>query len=1020
MTRLSQAWGAALPAGLAVVASAVASAAAPQAAQAQTTGTVRGTVLDSASRRPITNAQVLVAGRVRAQTDADGRFIVRGLPAGATALRVQRIGFRPGTARVALTAGGTADVQVVLAAQATVLTEVVAVGYGTTSRAEVTGAVAQVTGETVRTPAVASLDAALQGRAPGVQVIQNAGNPGNGITIRVRGPSSISASNQPLYVVDGVPLIQENQSQIGFGGQSLTAVTGLNPDEIDRIDVLKDASAAAIYGSRASNGVILITTRRGRANAPRINLNAYYGGQTIARRLALLNARQYVAFINQANTNDGDPAPFTPGVDDTVNTDWLGAVLRRAPVSNVNLTAQGAGDRYAYLISGSRFGQDGIVIGSGYNRGAGRVNVDVTATPKLSFRSSLNLTREFFQRTENDNTIYGTLANAQALQPNVPLYIPGTRDFSTFDQGLAYVNAAALGTYNRAPSTTLRALGSVEASYTPVSAVRVTGRLGSDIYQLNERRWDSPRVSGTNAAGVNGIGTQANNTATKYLGELFGDVTALQTDQQRLTVTAGGSAEYNRRQTLYSEGQGFGNEQFQYVGTAGRVTAYDGGAIQANLLSGFTRANYSLRNRYQLSGSFRVDGSSRFGPGRRVGIFPAVSAGWTATDERWLAGLRRVGTAKLRASYGVTGNQNIPTFFGFQSAFTRANYAALPGIAPTSLGNPALRWESTREGNVGADFGFVGGRVTLTTDYYSRVTSDLLVQRPVASTSGFINIWDNVGSVKNAGVELQLTTTNFQAARPGGFNWTTDFNVAQNANRVVSLYRGQPFLSGGLGVSYVQVGQPLGAFYALKFRGVNPQNGNAIYENAAGDTTSSPVSTDRKIVGNPNPRYFGGLRNTLAWRALDLTAFLQFSQGQQVFNLFRQFSDDGGLNADNKLTTVLRSWQKPGDITDVPRASASNLSNAYRISSRYVENGSYVRLQEVTLGVRLPNALLRGGGLRDPRLFVTGTNLKLWTKYLGYDPDVNSNGSDANTALGVDFYSYPRARTVSFGLSSGF
>ena len=751
MSRSTRPGSGVLPSGLAaVVACAAASAAVAPAVQAQTAGVVRGTVLDSASRRPIVNAQVLIAGRSRALTDADGRFTVRGLPAGGTTLRVQRIGFRPATAQVTVGAS-PADVQVLLVSQPTVLTEVVAVGYGTASRAEVTGAVANVQAEVIRTPAVGSLDAALQGRAPGVQVIQNAGNPGNGITIRVRGPSSISASNQPLYVVDGVPLIQENQSQIGFGGQDLTAVTGLNPDEIDRIDVLKDASAAAIYGSRASNGVILITTKRGRANAARFNVNAYYGGQTVQRRLPLLNSRQYVEFINQAYTNDGEDAPFEPGVDDTVNTDWLGAVLRRAPVSNVNLTAQGAGDRYAYLISGSRFGQDGIVIGSGYNRGAGRVNLDVTASPKLSFRSSLNLTREFFQRTENDNTIYGTQANAQALQPNVPIYVPGTRDFSTFDEGLAYVNAVALGTFNRAPATTLRALGSVEATYTPVRAVRVTGRVGSDVYQLNERRWDSPRVSGTAAAGANGIGTQANNTATKYLGELFGDVTLLEQERQRLTVTAGGSAEYNRRQTLYSEGQGFGNDQFQFVGTAGRISDYDGGATQANLLSGFTRANYTLLNRYQLTGSFRVDGSSRFGRGRRVGIFPALSAGWTATDEAWLAPLRRLGTAKLRASYGVTGNQNIPTLFGFQSAFTRANYAGAPGIAPTSLGNPDLRWESTREANVGADFGFAGGRVTLAADYYSRLTSDLLVQRPVATTSGFASVWDNVGSVKNAG-----------------------------------------------------------------------------------------------------------------------------------------------------------------------------------------------------------------------------------------------------------------------------
>lgn len=986
-------------------------------AQAQTTGSIRGTVIDSASRQPVVNAQIVVGGAARGQTDAAGQFVVRSVPAGAVTVRAQRIGFQPQSRQVTVTAGSPVEVQFVLRVQAPVLSEVVVVGYGTRSRAEVSSAQASVGGQEVQNTPVAGVDAALQGKAPGVQVTQNAGNPGNGITVRVRGASSIAASNQPLYVVDGVPLIQDNQSQIGFGGQGLTAVTGLNPDEIDRIDVLKDAAAAAIYGSRASNGVILVTTKRGRASAPRFSFNTYYGQQTSARRLPLLNAKDYVAFMNEAAANDKEDLPFTPGVDDTVNTDWQSSVLHSAPVSNFNLTTQGGGDRFQYLISGSRFGQDGIVLGSGYNRGSGRVNLDVTATPKLTFRSSLALSREHFDRTVNDNTIVGAQANAQANQPNVPAYVPGTTDFSSSVQGLAYANSIAIATFNKAPANTLRFLGNVEGTYEAASRVRITGRLGSDVYNLAERRWDSPRVADTYAVGAAGVGIQGNTTSTKFLGEVFADGDVLRTASQKLTVTAGTSSEFNHNEILLLRGEGFGSDAFQYPGTASKAVNYDGRSTQANLLSAFSRANYSLLDRYLLTASLRTDGSSRFGPKRRWGVFPAVSFGWNATDEPVLAALRNVVTAKVRASYGTTGNQAIPTLYGFLTTYARANYAGAAGIAPDTLGNPDLRWESTREGDVGLDLGFFGGRVSVIADYYSKLTTDLLVQRPVPTTSGFTNIWDNVGNVKNAGAEFQLTTVNVRSAAKDGFSWNTDFNVSHNVNKVTRLYRDQPFASGGVGVNYVAVGQPIGVFYTLKYNGVDPQTGNALYEDVNGDKATT--SADRLYVGSPHPKYYGGLRNTLSWKGVDLNAFLQFSQGQKVFNLFREYADDAGLNPDNKITSVLKRWQKPGDITDVPRASADGTSGGYRVSSRYMEDGSYLRLQDVTLGYHLPRALV-GRGLSDARIFVTGNNLKLWTKYLGYDPDVNSNGSSSNTALGVDFYSYPRARTVSFGLSGGF
>ncbi|AHG89760.1 TonB-dependent outer membrane protein, SusC/RagA [Gemmatirosa kalamazoonensis] len=1019
MRRCIRAWAFGLIAGQA----ALASGARAVQAQPQPTAVVRGSVVDSATRQPIPNAQIVVGSTARGQTDAAGRFLLRSVPAGTVTIRAQRIGFQPRSRQVTLVAGSTADVDFVLRAQAAIMSDVVVVGYGTRSRAEVSSAVAQVGGENVRNTPVAGVDAALQGKAPGVQVTQNAGNPGNGITVRIRGASSISASNQPLYVVDGVPMIQDNVSQIGFGGQGITAVTGLNPDEIDRIDVLKDAAAAAIYGSRASNGVVMITTKRGNASAPRFSFDVYYGGQKSARRLPLLNAKEYVAFMNEAAKNDDeDPADFgfTPGVDDTTNTDWQSAVLRRAPVSNFNLTANGGGDRFSYIISGSRFGQDGIVMGSGYNRGSGRVNVDLTATPKLTFRSSVAVSREHFDRTENDNTIVGAQANSQANQPNVPIYKPGTTEFSTSSEGLAYANPVAIATFNKAPANTLRALGNIEAAFEATSRLRINGRVGADVYDYQERRWDSPRVIDTYAVGAQGVARQANTTASKYVGEAFADLDALRSNAQKLTVTVGTGTEFNHNEILYLRGEGFGNDQFQYPGTAGKIVNYDGQATQANLLSAFTRANYSLKDRYLLTASLRTDGSSRFGKSRRWGVFPAASLGWNLSDERFLSGLRRFATAKLRASYGTTGNQSIPTLYGYLTSYARANYGSTAGIAPAALGNEDLRWESTRESDIGLDLSFLDGRVSVIADYYSKNTTDLLVSRPVPTTSGFASIWDNVGSVKNAGAELQLTTVNFRSKGRGGFDWTTDVNLSHNANKVTALYQDQPFASGIGGVNYVAIGQPIGVFFTQKFVGVDPQTGDAQYQKKDGTITKSPVSADRQYVGSPHPKYFGGVRNTMTWRNLDLNVFVQFSQGAKVFDLFREYSDDSGYNYDNKISNVLKRWQKPGDVTDVPRASFDGTSGAQIVSSRYVEDGSYVRLQDVTFGVRLPSALMSHTGVSNARLYVAGSNLKLWTKYLGYDPDVNSNGSNANISLGQDFYAYPRARTISVGLSGNF
>ena len=989
-------------------------------ALAQGTGAVRGTVVDSASRRPVAGVQVSVVGTTLGTLTNDaGTYVVRGVPAGAVTLRLRRLGFEPADRRVTVAAGDTLVADFALRAAAAQLSEVVVVGYGSTERAQLSTAVSTLGGgELVNTP-VASLDAALQGKAAGVQIVQNAGNPGNGITVRVRGASSLSASNQPLYVIDGVPLLRENFSQLGVGGQDLTAVSALSPDEIESIDVLKDAAAASIYGSRGSNGVIIITTKRGRAGAPRWGINAYYGTQRVERTLDMLNAEQYVAYFNEGARNDGygeDELPFEAGVDDVIDTDWQRQVFRTAPVSDVALNASGGSDNVRYFLSGSLFNQDGIALGSGYVRASGRANLDVDVGTRLSLRTSIALVREQHDRIENDNTLDGVVSNAIANQPNVPVRREDG-SFANRSDGLRYSNPVALGTFNSIDARMFRAIGGMEADYDFSESFRLSGRAGLDVLNLRDLRWESPRVSNTYAASIGGVSSMGNNTATRYLGEAFLTYTLPSAGSHALSATVGSSLELNDEELDYLRGEGFGNEQFRYPGNAGKITEYDGDATEYNLVSFFGRANYSFADRYLMTASLRTDGSSRFGQDNRYGVFPAVSAAWVVSDEPAFGG-SVPGDLKLRASYGVTGNQDIGDDYAYLPRFGRANYGDAPGIAQTSLGNPDLRWESTREVNVGVDWTLLAGRLTFTADHYVKNTDDLLITRPVTSTSGITSIYDNVGSIENRGFELAVTTQLLQPADDRGLGWESQFNVSTNRNRVTSLYRDEAFNTGIDGINRVEVGQPLGAFYALRFDGVDPQTGDAIYYDA--DESGDITADDRMIVGDPHPRFWGGFSNTLSLAGFDLRAFVQFSQGNDVYNGIRSYADDGGYSFDNKVADVLRAWKQPGDVTDVPRASYDGTSGAREVSSRFVEDGSYLRLQEITLGYRLPPRLLGLGRLTEARVFVSGRNLYTWTDYTGYNPDVNSNGSNTNTSLGTDFYAYPLARTITFGITGSW
>jgi TonB-linked SusC/RagA family outer membrane protein len=989
-------------------------------ARAQATGTIRGTVTDSTNRRGVPGVQVTISGTTRGAVSNDnGVYTLTAVPAGVVTIRAQRLGYSSQSRTVTVAAGSAVTADFELHPVATVLSTVVSVGYGTASRQDVSSAISSVDSSTFANTPVASVDNALQGRIPGVQVMQNSGEPGSGISMRVRGPASLNAGNQPLYVVDGVPMIQGSLSQIALSGQDVTAISGLNPDEIASIDVLKDAAAAAIYGSRGSNGVVLITTKRGAAGNTRFSLNSYVGTQKVEKTIGLLNAQQYVELYNESAKNDNRALPFEPGVDDVDTYDWQGAVFRRAPVSDINLSMSGGSERLKFYLSGSNFDQRGIVIGSAYTRQAGRLNLDVNATDRFFLSSTIGLTRENNDRIPGDQSLDGVVTNAIGMQPFMPIY-GSSSGYGGDNEGLRYSNPVAIADFNFDTFKTLRALGTLNARYLFSPMFSLEGRVGADVYSIDELTWGEPKVDGTYAASADGVGRTASNTNTKYMAESFLTVNAINSASSRLNLIGGASVEYNHRDLSFTRGEGFPAGFSTYVANAATITSWDGSATDNNLVSFFSRANWSYKDRYLLSASLRADGSSRFGTDNRYGIFPAVSAGWNVTDESFAQGLAKLATLKLRASYGVTGNQGIGDFAS-RSLASGQPYSGVAGVAPTQLGNPELKWETTKEVDLGADVSVLDGRASLIVDWYNRNTSDLLVRRPIPATSGYTSIWSNIGDIRNRGVDMGLHTINLD----GGANrlgWTSDLNVTWNRNVVTHLYNGQTatFNVSSRITSVAAVGQPLGEFYLYKFLRVNPDNGNALFQAADGTETYSPGSSDRMFVGSPQPDYYGGFTNTLTFRDFDLRGFLQFSQGNKVFNMMRIFTDDGGCTWDNLSTLALDRWQKPGDITDEPRMSYRCRSGADVISSRFIEDGSFVRLGEVTLGYKLPDRLASSARMTNARIYVSGRNLHTWTDYSGYNPDVNSAGIGSNVVMGVDYYAYPLARTFTLGVSASW
>jgi TonB-linked SusC/RagA family outer membrane protein len=982
------------------------------------------------------------------------------VPQGTHTVRVTRLGFRPVTREVSVGASG-ATVTIAMESDPLRLEEMVVTGYGEERRRNITGAIGSLRlEETVKDVPLTSVQQALQGRVAGVQVVQNAGNPGNAITVRVRGSSSISGGNDPLYVIDGVPMTQGNQQalNIGFGGQGIDAIADLNPTEIERIEVLKDASAAAIYGSRASNGVVLITTKRGQAARPEISFGAYYGSQKDWKRLDMLNAEQYMEIYNEGFTNRWGPASAF-GLDQWfcydnsgltcetmapagADTDWLGLVMETAPISNIEGSVRGGTERVRYYVAGSQLTQEGIIRAMGYEKLNGRVNLDYVPMEKLTLGTNVSLGRSITDRHSADNTIYSAWANAMANPPIQPVYNPDGTYYETL-----YANPVAMNKETESEERGIRILGNAFAQYSLLDGVNARVSAGLDQLTMHGRRYDSPTYGPWATSG--GRGQVGNNYVTKNTFEGTVNFNRLLQTNHEFSGVVGSSYETNIENWNYVEGIQFPTEFFKYIESAATITDGLSRRQEHSLVSAFGRLTYTFADKITTSLNVRRDGSSRFGDDNRFGTFPSASILWRVGEESFMDRQNIFSNLALRASYGFTGNQQGLGNFSSRGLFGGgANYNNQPGIAPSQLANPDLRWEKTAQWNVGTDFSILNDRFGFTVDYYNKQTEDLLVARPVPRTTGFTSIWSNVGGMENKGWEFSTTANWIESVNVRGLRWNTIVNLSHNKNKVTELYNDEPFNTGFGG--RVEEGKPIGFFYGHIVDGIfqtqaeiaasatQTVNANPRRATAPGDLKFRDIAgrdangvrvlvpdgvindDDRTMIGNPWPELEGGITNNLNFRGIDVSAFVQFSLGNDIMNAQQTYMGQYGSFGDNHTTRAMNRWTPTNTNTSEPRAIDTDPNRNTRYSTRFVEDGSYWRLKNLVVGYTLPDNLVgRAIRARNARLYFQAQNLFTITDYSGFDPEVSSTGN-SSTARGMDFYALPQTRTLTFGVNLAY
>jgi TonB-linked SusC/RagA family outer membrane protein len=969
---------------------------------------ITGKVTDQAGL-PIPGANVILKGtKTVAETGLDGDFTIDAKK-GST-LIVTFVGMKT----VEVTAAN--NIVVKMSDDTNQLETVLVIGYGTTSKRKSTDAVAKVTSKDIEQIPVATVQNALVGKLAGVQITQTNGKVEGGMQVRVRGAASISAGREPLYVLDGIPLVTTNESSNGAPTNPLLT---LSPNEIESIDVLKDASSAAIYGARGANGVVIITTKKGKTGKGTFAINISQGVSEATNKRKWLNAAQYVELFTEASVNEfGDAAEaedtfdfLAQGTDwrnGEVDSDWQDTAFQNGLTTDADFSVSGADEKTKYFFSGAYNNTIGIINSNELERVTARTNLSHQITDKLTVGMNLGFSRSEIQRVQDDNS-FTTPLQAVAQSPLSPIRLAdGTANPNTL-----YANYLLAIDNSYWKTIMRRVTGKVFGEYKIIPSLKFTSDFAYDLLSQTEDNWNGKNVPFMATDGE--VFASSVNNETYIWSNYF---TYDKTFGEKHTINAVAGMEFNdfnrRFQSVTSIY--FPNDSFQTVDGGAEVLTGSGNETDYTFSSLFGRLSYSFDNKYLFKASIRRDGSSRFGANNRFGTFPAFSAGWIVSEESFLKENKVVSFLKLKGSWGQLGNAELGNFASRQ-LYGPNSYNLKTGLSFTQAGNPDLTWEKSSQIDLGFEVGFLD-KFSLDFDYYNKKTDGLLFNVPLPLSSGAAAINKNVGVLESSGLEFTVNTKNIDT---DNFKWSTSFNITTNQTVVKELPNNNTDLIGTFTIN--RVGENASAFYLKEYAGVDPANGDALYflntKNADGSlnktTTNSYAAAQRVVTGNPFPELMAGLTNTMNFNGFDFSFTFQGEWGASIYNSAGIYQSVNADYFDNQTVDQMNRWQNPGDITNVPQARLY-AGNGTSASTRFLDKADFIRLRNLTIGYSLPKTTTNKMGMSTVRVYLTGVNVLTFTDYSGYDPEARRD----DTGIGEEFYSAPPARTIALGVNLNF
>lgn len=991
--------------------------------------TVSGKVTDAAGA-PVSNASVLVKGtRIGTTSNASGNFSFS-VPSNAKALVVSAVGLA--SLEVAIPVSG--NVSVTLQQDDKKLEEVIITGYSVRRKRDEAGAVSTVRGKEIENLPNPSLDKALQGRAAGVLVQSNSGIPGGGINVRIRGTGSFLAGTQPLYVIDGVQL--NNRNDANFTESNPLAF--LNPNDIESIDILKDAASAAIYGAQASNGVVIVTTKKGKAGKTKFQFNTYVGQATALNKLNVLNSQQLFQLRAEAYGNRDNLPATDLGVQRTVlnefrvpilnittsklaadaiaaipTYDWQDAAFKSGAIQNYEISAAGGNDKTTFRLSSSYNVQEAIISKANFKRGTLKLDVSNKATEKLTINTSINAsTFDQIVPFATSGSFLGSPAFASAtIWPFNPIYNPDGTYFGVPPAnvaGLLNQNVIAVNDFNKGFNRSNQLVGNLTLDYKIKPWLTYRSFFGLDYRLIQGNRYTDPRTPDGFAR--KGLGQVESEWNTNLLSTQTLNFNFNVNDKHKIDGLVGYEYRKENQEGIGTTGEGFPTFQFTTLNTAATplsstefFTGYRRQSVFANL-------NYNYDGRYILSGIVRRDGSSRFGENYRYGVFPSLRFAWNLDSEKFLENTTWINSLRFRASYGITGNDQIGNFDGLGLYGAASPYSGQPGITFSQLANPELRWEKNRTANLGIDFAFVDNRIFGSLEAYDKVTADLLLSQPLQLTTGFSSITRNVGQIQNRGIELTLGLQPVKSLKPGGFNWTSTFIFTFNHNRVRKLYDGLQELPGN---PSTRVNRSLGSIFTQRYAGVNAATGRPMWLDTLGNVTYQPQLRDRVYLGDTQPDFWGGWTNNFTYKGFTLDVFFQYEYGRMADDGQVNFMLENQARLNAFVDVYNNRWTTPGQITWYPRmqfAGAESKGSGALSGSRTLFKADYIRLKNVTLSYDLNSEVVRKLKLSNARFYLQGTNLWTLSDWFSYDIEF------VGAATGI----IPQSRNITAGIQIGF